>query len=154
MSEVGQTRPFRDVPVTSALALIADLRQKDRQVRKVPNSEIRRHWRCDRRIGIRWPTHRNISLARTFQRACPIQKVGVRRYRQARASRAHKPESNRGAWTAGGSNAAQRAAPFSSIAALGRHLVSVISAPFASHGAPVSNRPLPRELLRSRRGTP
>jgi len=36
----GQSRRFNDVRVTSALPLIADLRRKDRHVRKVPNSDV------------------------------------------------------------------------------------------------------------------
>ena len=36
MSELGHSRQFVDVRVTSALPLIADLRQKDRHVRNVP----------------------------------------------------------------------------------------------------------------------
>jgi hypothetical protein len=37
---MGQSRRFDDVPVTSALPLIVDLRRKDRHVRNVPNGEI------------------------------------------------------------------------------------------------------------------
>jgi hypothetical protein len=39
MSQLGQSRRFNDVPVTSALPLIADLRRKDRHVRKVPEAD-------------------------------------------------------------------------------------------------------------------
>jgi hypothetical protein len=40
MSELGQSRRFGDVRVTSAFPLIADVRQRGRQVRKVPKSDI------------------------------------------------------------------------------------------------------------------
>jgi hypothetical protein len=41
MSELGQTRRFDDVRVTSAFPLIADVRQKARQIRNVPRSDMR-----------------------------------------------------------------------------------------------------------------
>src|SRR6266849_4028969 len=40
MTAPGQSRRFNDVRVTSALPLIADLRRKDRHVRKVPLTEV------------------------------------------------------------------------------------------------------------------
>jgi hypothetical protein len=41
MSVVGQSRQFGDVQAISALPLIADVRREDRQVRKVPQAEMR-----------------------------------------------------------------------------------------------------------------
>ena len=40
MSQLDQTRRFDDVPVTSALPLITDLRRKDRRVRNVPGPDL------------------------------------------------------------------------------------------------------------------
>jgi hypothetical protein len=45
---MGQSRRFGDVRVTSALLLIADVRQRGRQVRKVPISDIERFPRTER----------------------------------------------------------------------------------------------------------
>src|SRR5712664_2677714 len=42
-SEMGYSRRFGDVRVTSAFPLIADVRQRGRQVRKVPGAVIQRH---------------------------------------------------------------------------------------------------------------
>jgi hypothetical protein len=50
-SAVGQTRRFDDVRVTSAFPLIADVRQKARQVRNVPISEVNDPF--DHLVGVR-----------------------------------------------------------------------------------------------------
>jgi hypothetical protein len=41
MSAQDQSRRFDDVPITSALPLITDLRRKYRHVRNVPTTDIR-----------------------------------------------------------------------------------------------------------------
>ena len=52
-SESGHSRRFGYVRVTSALPLIADLRQKDRHVRKVPTADIVRERKtCSRKIYV------------------------------------------------------------------------------------------------------
>ena len=40
MSQLGQSRRFRDGPATSALPLIADLGRNDEHFRKVPAPEV------------------------------------------------------------------------------------------------------------------
>ena len=60
MSELGHSRQFVDVRVTSALPLIADLRQKDRHVRNVPLAVVAALTRPPRR---RWQAKRFRQLA-------------------------------------------------------------------------------------------
>ena len=48
-SELGQTRRFGDIRITSALPLRADIHRKGRHVRKAPISDIDHGWRLSQR---------------------------------------------------------------------------------------------------------
>src|SRR5712664_2367739 len=57
MSLVGHSRRFDDVPVTSALPLVTDLRRKYRHVRNVPTTEVA--FSLDHLVGEREKRRRN-----------------------------------------------------------------------------------------------